>query len=784
MRTPIPLAAGFMLGLFAASTRALPVPAGWLALICLAVGLAFAAACGVAASSWLARAAPLLLALAAFGTGLCLGPASSSNAALPPAGVARLRGWVEEVRYGRGSLGRARVRITQGARLADGAAVAAGTQLWVGPVALPEGACISALATIAPRVPFRNPSPHPRLPNPHPTQGDAKLPTTNAFEVLEHPWPARLLHAIRTRLRTRFDATLDPDASEVARALILGDPDTLGDDDAAAVRSSGMAHVFAVSGMHVTLLAGLCVIALTRLLSFVPWLAQRFELRRIAVAIGIPWALAIAALTGGAPSGWRASITTALSWCLIACGLRPSAAAVTAFACLIFGALQPCEALRPAFLLSIAATAAIVAAPHRPAQGLSDLLRSALALSMRTTLATAPIVLWTFGNVPLVGVLANLLLVPVGSALLVLAAVHAAVATLLPPLAALTGLPLSLTSRAFLQACRAFAALGPAIAWPPPDIWQGATLVLGASVLLFSTRTRTRAQVGVAMLALLGLLELRLRHTQAPTGELRVSFLDVGQGDAALVDLPDGKLMLIDAGGNPGGGADPGAAVLLPLLRARRRDHLDLVVLTHPHPDHYGGLQAISEQLPIGELWDSGQAEAEVDLVGTSQAAAHLLASARTRGTRVRHPDELCGRPRLVGGALVEVLWPCPAFDPGYDANDNSLVLRVQYGQHAFLFAGDIEVQAERALLSTAARLHATVLKVPHHGSRTSSSAELLRAVAPQLAVVSAGAVNPFGHPHPEVMARLRASIPSVIDLGTHGGVIVSTDGAQLTVQR
>jgi competence protein ComEC len=205
---------------------------------------------------------------------------------------------------------------------------------------------------------------------------------------------------------------------------------------------------------------------------------------------------------------------------------------------------------------------------------------------------------------------------------------------------------------------------------------------------------------------------------------------------------------------------------------------LDVVVLTHPHPDHYGGLAALIDAVQIGELWDSGQSASEADLTGTARRALELVEQARARGTRVLRPAELCGRARDFGAARVDVLWPCPAFDPGFDPNDNSLVLRVTLGEHAILFTGDIEGHAEAALIAQRARLRADVLKVPHHGSRTSSSDAFLRAVSPTLAVISAGAVNPFGHPHAEVLERLHRHNARVIDIGERGGRILTLDAA------
>jgi competence protein ComEC len=254
-------------------------------------------------------------------------------------------------------------------------------------------------------------------------------------------------------------------------------------------------------------------------------------------------------------------------------------------------------------------------------------------------------------------------------------------------------------------------------------------------------------------------------------------FLDVGQGDAALVQTAEGATMLIDAGGSMEGGPDPGAASVLPVLSALRIARLDVVVMSHPHPDHYGGLQAVLEALPVAELWDTGQAEAE----GT-QGAQRIVELARRRGARVRRPSELCGAPYVLGRARVSVLAPCPAFDEAYGANDNSFVLRLTHGKRSVLFTGDVETAAEARLAQAREpALRSDVLKVAHHGSRTSSTELFLAAVEPALAVVSAGRANSFGHPHAEVEARL-TQLARVLRTDRVGGVRLWSDGERVRV--
>jgi competence protein ComEC len=301
-------------------------------------------------------------------------------------------------------------------------------------------------------------------------------------------------------------------------------------------------------------------------------------------------------------------------------------------------------------------------------------------------------------------------------------------------------------------------------------------------LLLWRDAGRRLLIAGAAVGLLLG-LEWQLRQQELPRGRLRVTFFDVGQGDAALIDLPDGRALLIDAGGSPNGGIDPGRAALLPVLQARRRDRIDIAVLSHPHPDHYGGLAALLDQLAVGEIWDSGQAEEEADLSPTSAEASALLSRARERGVRVRKPATLCGEPLRAEQATITVLAPCPGYDSGHDANDNSLVLRVDYRQRSVLFTGDAEQHAESRLLAAGSPLSADILKVGHHGSRTSSAAAFLKAVRPKLAIVSAGAGNPFGHPHAEVRARLRAHAGAVLELARTGGVIAETNGGPWRVR-
>jgi len=273
----------------------------------------------------------------------------------------------------------------------------------------------------------------------------------------------------------------------------------------------------------------------------------------------------------------------------------------------------------------------------------------------------------------------------------------------------------------------------------------------------------------VLALASLGVREFRRRHAH----DLVVTFLDVGQGDAAVVEAPGGAAMLVDGGGARDGNFDPGARIIEPFLRARGIGHLDVVALSHPHPDHLNGLFTVLEHFDVAAFWSSGDD-------GRNPEYRRLIEVVRRRGV----PAPVVGG-RPLGGAWIDPLGPFTGDDVGAPAgltvNDASLVFRVGWAGRGVLFAGDLEADGEGELSGRGAvgqTVAADVLKVPHHGSRTSSSAELLDAVSPALAVMSLGWRNQFHFPAPEVVARYAARGTRVLRTDRDGAVTIAVSPA------
>jgi len=609
---------------------------------------------------------------------------------------------------------------------------------------------------------------------------------------------AGLVDAARAHVRRRILATYAPDAAGLGRALVLGETD-LAEDEIHAFRDSGLLHLLAVSGTHLVLVVSALAGALRRLLLRIEPLAARFDVGRLAAAFGIAAAWLYADFAGGSGSAVRAAAMLTVALLAKVLGQRPAAGRSLAVGLLGAALVEPLVGLDVSFGLSAGATAGLVLLGAPPTEkltaivpfegakrGVRGAVRGALVhglTSVGTTLAATigslPAMLRFSPRLPLLGVLANVVAAPLGELVALPVCLAHAVTSLIGPLER----GLSLAGSGALLAVRAVAhtaaGMGGGLDVPPPSPVQLATAAIAVAALAGAAARRRPALLAGSAAVLLLLHGLQV-HLGAPRGVLRVTALDVGQGDAILIDLPDGRSMLIDGGGMVGNPVDPGTRVILPVLAARRRTRVDVLALTHPHPDHFTGLATVAKGIAFGELWETGQGE----MLGVRGAYADLLGAARARGAPVRRPADLCGKPRAFGAATVEVLWPCPRVDPGLAANDASLVMRIDFGKRSVLLVGDAELEAEHALLASGGRLKADLLKVGHHGSRTSSSTGFLRAVAPAMAMISCGVRNRFGHPHPNALERLAGARTRVLRTDQGGQISWETDGEEVTVRR
>ncbi len=297
---------------------------------------------------------------------------------------------------------------------------------------------------------------------------------------------------------------------------------------------------------------------------------------------------------------------------------------------------------------------------------------------------------------------------------------------------------------------------------------------------------------GAALVLLFALIVWHPLSAGRPDGRLRIDFLDVGQGDAALVTMPDGTTLLVDAGGRPNfarrGTSENeaeetverdtrgvGEAVVSEYLWWRGLDHVDYILATHADADHIDGLNDIARNFRV-----------RAAIVARAPADDEEFARFSATAQRYGLPMRLVGRgDRLRFGAVeADVLWPTRSLDTrAPSGNDDSLVLRLRYGQRTFLLTGDVERRAEAALVSEPAALRSDIVKVAHHGSKTSSTKAFVEATRPTYAVISVGLDSIFGHPHKEVVERWRTSGAEILTTGQRGTITISTNGSDLKVE-
>lgn len=550
-----------------------------------------------------------------------------------------------------------------------------------------------------------------------------------------------------------------------------------------AFASTGTAHILSISGLHVGMVAAFSYWAAMFLLRRSERALLYLDAKRTALVISTAPVVVYAVLAGLPVPTQRALVMVLAFTASFALGRGKDHLNTLSLAGLVILAIHPGSLWDASFQLSFGAMASIIlVAPRLNAlvgkgaeegrEGWKGALasfarRRALPLVFVTVaagLGTSPILAWHFHRVSLAGLAANLVVVPLAGVVVPVLLMASALLPFSEPLARLVLFPADLVFGAMAWVVELFAALPWASMWvSPPSFHQ----VLLYYALLFSVACLGRARLfkySAAAAAALLILPAAVPPEKEGAALLRATFLSVGQGDSALVELPGGKTMLVDGGGTNSPDFDVGERVVAPFLRTRGISRIDYMVLSHAQHDHMGGLPFIAKNFEVGEFWWNGD--------GGLGALGDALVE---KGVPIR-TIKASTPPVKAGGAAIEFF--SPREGSPLDRNDNSLVFRISHGRRSILFTGDIGEKAER--LITGQDISADVLKAPHHGSRYSSSGAFLSAVGPSAVVVSAGRKNRFGFPHGEALSRYEEAGAEVLRTDAHGAVIVETDGEYL----
>lgn len=680
------------------------------------------------------------------------------------------------------------------------------------------------------------------------TQGVNLVATLRSPALIErvsigHPTASTMLARARRRLRGEVDKLFggQPEVAAVLRAMLLGDRSFVDREEAVDFQKTGVFHVLVVAGLHVGALAFFLyrmgrklrlsravtlAFTLSLLFAYVAVIEQRPPVLRAAIMAAIvvlgslfyrklevlnSAAIAALVLLVAQPLALRDS-SFQLTFLAIGCiaglaapwlerNVQPYARALRGWRDVTRdGAHEPRGAQ---FRIDLRSVANWLAArlPMGVATRTEDLAAGSIRLTLRVwelmvlTLALQigmlPLMARDFHRITLSAPFANLAAVPLTGIVVPLGFVTLGSSLLAPALARMLAVPLGWMTLLLLHVVHWFASL-PRWSYriPGPRWWLVITFFSVALLSMVTLRGADRWRRRVAPILGTGLLTCSALIALFPfspawsAGKLEVSVLDVGQGDSLFAVTPGGKSLLIDGGGAFGGfggqsghGVDPGEEAVSPYLWSRGFQRIDVVALTHAHQDHIGGLAAILENFQVGRLWIGREVR--------SPALAKIEQMAKARQIPVEHE----ARPNsfAIDSVTGEFFWPeASSAEPLSAAkNDDSLVLRLQYGERAVLLPGDAEKEAESAMLSqaNAGELRSEVLKIGHHGSRNSTTAEFLAAVHPRLAVISVGEGNAYGHPNAELLERLADAGVRVLRTDRDGAVHILMDSKGLEVK-
>lgn len=561
------------------------------------------------------------------------------------------------------------------------------------------------------------------------------------------------IEQLREHVRDRFKRVLgETPASGVLAALAVGDQRSISAEEWRLFNRTGVTHLMSISGLHVTMVSGMFAWLAGWLWRRSAFLMLRLPARKASAAAAIGGALGYTLIAGFAVPAqrtfWMVTMVAAALWS----GRIASPARVLALALGVVLAFDPWAVLSAGFWLSFGAVALIFFTLREK----DSMARQWLRVQWAITVGLAPAVLFLFAQVSVVGPLANAVAIPLVSAVVTPLALLAAVV----PWDGLLELAAWLLQwlLQFLEWCASL----PAAVWQQhaPPLWTVMLALAGVAWLLAPRGLPWRA-TGLALM----LPAVALPPPAPAPGEAWITTLDVGQGLAVLVRTAN-RALLYDAGPAFGTGADSGERIIAPYLRATGIQRLDAMIVTHHDNDHAGGAVSVTENYEVGALLHS--LPAGHTLLGRVAGARRCAAGAAWEWDGVR----------------FAILHPASAAAVARKSNDLSCVLKVSAGERSMLLTGDIEKPAEAELVRRdPAALAADVLLVPHHGSRTSSTAEFLAAVGASAGVVPVGYRSRFGHPNAEVLERYRNAGIKLWRTDLDGAVTVRLSKEDLKMQ-
>ncbi len=597
---------------------------------------------------------------------------------------------------------------------------------------------------------------------------------------------------------------------EIIEAMTLGNQKAIPQDVRENFAKTGTSHILSISGLHIGLVAAGGFLLIFFLMKFSEYLMLRFNIVKIATAASLIPVIIYALVAGMGTTVIRSTLMTLAILVALLIERQRDPYNILYAAALIILAVAPGSLFDISFQLSFGAVFAILYivpkfgdipislssyTPHW-VQTLCRWVYLFLLVSVAATAGTLPIIVYYFNQASTVTLIANLIAVPLlGMLALIPAMGFIIVAPFSPWMAGLLISAASFPTGISVTIINWLASLSwSTCSFTKPNV---AEMILFYTFLFLLVETltppdrrnrkafSTRHPLFIRGMLIISLtlivsnsVYLVLKDKYAP--DLRITAIDVGQGSATLIQFPRGVNMMIDGGGFHDSSFDMGKAVIAPFLHTQRIRRIDIVVLTHPHPDHLQGLIYVVKNFDVREVWCTSAA-ADDDLY---QTWTELI---RERKIDVKVLSAL-SPPEQISGVHVRFLWPLPPTVDGQkeityqDVNDSSLVMKMTHGSNRFLLTGDVSSSVEALLITGGRDLRSDLLFVPHHGSIHSNSGDFIRSVSSRYAIVSAGRSNVFRHPHPAVIDRYRQAGTEIFRTDRNGAIFIYSDGKTLHV--
>ena len=599
----------------------------------------------------------------------------------------------------------------------------------------------------------------------------------------------------RLRLEA-YDALRPYSAYGILPALSLGVSKTLDKETRKTFAELGIAHVLAVSGLHFGLIAAALTWLISRMIGHIPWILRRWGRKRATAFLSVLLLWLYILVVGAPVSAQRAMLM--MYACMIGrlCGRKPESLRNLSLAGLIILILDPRALFSPGFQLSFLAVLGIFCTydllqvpmtqwfqkhiQHSALRRWLNRTASVLVMTLGATLVTAPASIWHFGQLPLLGMLTNLVAIPFVSFLMLPLSLCATLFRDCGEVGIFLGTVAGQTESVFVQGMLWAAAHIPCVhvrLQPHPVVMFVFSMVAAMTVLanrptLWRRYLERATAVAASVVIVISLVSPAFWFSSS---DLRLTFIAMGQADATLVEFPDGTKMLVDAGNAIGSTFDMGTARILPYLQFLGIEHLDYVVLTHPDYDHYAAIESVLKEVSVGAFWFNGEHAQEP----AYHQMLHALMNKKIPVVDIRHVPAK----QAFGKASVTRLWP-ENVPEGISRNDQSIVLQLQYGQFSALLMGDAGFEVEERLIARyGEQLDSTLLKAGHHGSRYATGEAWLDVTEPQFVIFSAGPNNRYHFPAHETTQRCSAAGAHMLGTHENGTIRVMSDGRTAKVQ-